>query len=498
MAPILMLCCSRAMSSESSSLRFRIHLLGVTVLLAYASMALLSYVQAPVLWRSLIAHAPSAISFFEDFGSNIPFYSSMQEAASGLLTSNAAVIVSYWIPLAVATIAMMLLLSSLARDREAADSAIAGLLFRWSLTFCAAGSFAFPLFTQDIWLSAAWGRMIVAGVNPYHDYFTQAALEGLPLDHFPMVMSYGPLWGLLSAAVVAVARDSVLLTGILSKGLLAAAWIGSLALVRQIMEQRSSFDRCLAIALFGWAPASVTQSLAEGHNDIVMIFFALLWFSLLLRGHWAAPIALMSSVLCKYTTAPLFLIDAIYVGRIERIHWGDYVLRLVVPTLLGVLVFAAFYRGPEFFEGLRVISEWHFMQPADAVAAIEYLTGLPLAPLAFGIAALFPVVAIYCCYVCYRRPTIEGIHEAAIAILASICFMAVSHLWPWYTVWGLAFAALLPAWWLSRFVIGVAVMAPFAVVWWISPFAYQMAAPVIYAGAILWMLWTRGVSRPPH
>jgi hypothetical protein len=484
------------MSPESLSLRFRINLLGATTLLAYASMALLSYVQAPILWRSLIANAPSAISFFEDFGREIPFYSWMQEAASNLLTSNAAVIVSYWIPLAMATAAMMLVLSSLARRREAADSEIAALLFKWSLTFCAAGSFAFPLFTQDLWLSAVWGRMIVAGVNPYHNYFTPESLEGLPLDHFPIIMSYGPLWGVLSAVVMALARDSVLLTGVLSKGLLAAAWIGSLALVRQIMAHRSSFDRCLAIALFGWAPVSVTQSVAEGHNDIVMIFFALLWFALLLRGHRAAPIALMASVLCKYTTAPLFLIDAIYVVRLQRSPWGTYLLRLIVPVLLGASVFAVFYRGPEFFEGLKVISEWHFLQPRDVVVAIEYVTGISLAPVAFGIVALFPLAAIYCCYVCYRQPTIESIHRASIAILASICFAAVSHLWPWYMIWSLPFAALFPAWWLSQFVIGVAAAAPFAIIWWISPFAYEMTAPFFYAGAVLWMLWMRRVLSP--
>jgi alpha-1,6-mannosyltransferase len=217
------------------------------------------------------------------------------------------------------------------------------------------------------------------------------------------------------------------------------------------------------------------------------MFFALLWLSLLLRGHRTAPIALMSSALCKYITAPLFLIDAIYVLRIERVHWRSYLIRLIAPTLLALLVFAVFYRSPQFFDGLLVISEWHFLQPRDAVTAIEYLTATSLSPLAFGIAAVFPVLAVYFCFVCFRSPTIEGLLKAAIAILAAICFTAVSHLWPWYMIWSLAFAVLLPAWWLSRFVVSVSVMAPFAVVWWISPLALDMAALVMYGAAILWM-----------
>jgi alpha-1,6-mannosyltransferase len=482
------------------SFRLRINLLGVTALLAYVSMALLSYAQAPVLWRSEIAQAPRAMAFFDALGRHLqvlPVFPYLHDAASGLLTSNATVIASYWTPLVVATLAMIFLLLSLIRHRELANATIAELLFRWSLTFAAACSFAFPLFTQDFWLSSAWGRMIAAGVNPYHNHFTPESLEGLPLDHFPMVMSYGPLWGLLSGGVMAIARDSVLATAILFKGLLAAAWIGSLILIRRVLQQKSGFEQCLAIALFGWAPVGVTQSLAEGHNDIVMTFFTLLWFSLLLRGFRSAPISLIASILCKYVTAPLLLIDAIYVLRVERSHWRDWIARLILPILLGLLVFSAFYRSPQFIDGLRVISGWRFLQPRDAVSAVEHLIGVSLSPLAFGVSALFPLLAIYFLFVCFLRPTVDAVLKTTIAILAAISFTALNHLWPWYMDWSLAFAALLPTWWLSRFVIGVAVFAPFAVVWWISPTAHHMAAPVLYVAAILWMLWTRWASGHP-
>ena len=72
-----------------------------------------------------------------------------------------------------------------------------------------------------MWLSAVWGRMISAGVNPYYQLFTPDTLPGLPLDHFPMVMSYGPLWGIVSAIVMLVAGNSILATGILFKAVLA-------------------------------------------------------------------------------------------------------------------------------------------------------------------------------------------------------------------------------------------------------------------------------------
>jgi alpha-1,6-mannosyltransferase len=488
----------KEMSLAYSALRVRINLLGAIALIAYVCMALLSYAQAPVLWQSEAAQAPRTIIFFRAIGRYIEptsVYASVLEAASRLFASNVDVIVIYWITLACPTVVMLVLVRSLSRCRELTDAAIAKLLFKWSLAFAAAGSLAFPLFTQDLWLSAAWGRMIVAGVNPYHNYFTLPSLRGLPLDHFQMIMSYGPLWALISGAVMAIARDSVLVTAILFKGLLAAAWIGSLALIQQLTRNRSSVDLCLATALFGWAPLGVTQFLAEGHNDIVMIFLALLWFSLLLRGRWTAPIVLILSALCKYVTAPLFLIDAIYILRMERVHGRNYVVRLIVPALVGLSVFAIFYRSPQFFDGLRVISEWRFLQPRDAVSAIEYLADISISPFAFIVSALFPLVAIYYCVVCFRYPTIEGLLKASIAILASIVFTAVSHLWPWYMIWGLAFAVQFPAWWLSRFVIAVAVLVPFSVVWWISPFAEHMAALVLYVVAILGTLLSRSTSQ---
>ncbi len=207
-------------------------------------------------------------------------------------------IVSYWMPLALATAAMAILILWLSERAEAIDVGIIRLLFRWSLLFAVSSALAFPLFTQDLWLLAVWGRMIVDGVNPYHHYFTLQALRGFPLDHFNMTMSYGPLWALISGVVMAVARNSVLVTAILFKSLFLAAWLASLALIMQIM--RPIFDRSIAVALLGWTPLGVTQFMAEGHNDIVMMVLVLLWWLLLMRGHRTAPIVLMAAVLCKY------------------------------------------------------------------------------------------------------------------------------------------------------------------------------------------------------
>ena len=241
----------------------------------------------------------------------------------------------------------------LTRRGDDADAGVAQLLLRWSIAFAAACFVAFPLFTQDFWLSAAWGRMIASGINPFHTLFTDNDLAGLPLDHFPMPMSYGPLWGVLSALVALLGWNNAIAMGLLFKVLIAAAWLWSLFLIDAIQRDKPARQRCLAIALFGWVPLGVSQSIAEGHNDIVMITPALLWFLLLLRNNRWAPVALAASVLCKYATAPLFLIDLIHAFRRERLTPLQYVVRMLPAALFGLLFLALFFRSMSFFDGVR-------------------------------------------------------------------------------------------------------------------------------------------------
>src|SRR5262249_25671171 len=152
-----------------------------------------------------------------------------------------------------------------------------------------------PVFTQDLWLSAVWGRMIAAGANPFHAHFTSQNLAGLPLDHLPMPMSFRPLWGLLSRAVMLISGGGTLLATALFKAVLAGLWVACLKLVSRPAEALPQNERCVALVLFGWLPAGVSQSLAEGHNDIAMVSLVLAWLLMLLRGRGQAPVALVAS-----------------------------------------------------------------------------------------------------------------------------------------------------------------------------------------------------------
>jgi len=382
----------------------------------------------------------------------------------------------------------------LSRRSTAPDENLVRLIFNWSLGFAATCALAFPVFTQDMWLSAVWGRMTSAGLNPYYNIFTPDTIQGLPLDHFPMVMSYGPLWAVLSAVVTLLAGDSVLAIGVLFKVLLAIAWLASLWLVERITRGLDARERSLSVGMFGWTPAGVSQSLAEGHNDIALVALLLLWLHLMLRGNWVAPLALAASALCKYVSAPLMLVDAIYAVRRRNVSIPQFLARYALPGFLVFGTLSLFYRSTAFFDGLKVVSEWQFLRPSEAFMAIEHLTGLPMLVPRKAAMAFFVLLAIYWLAVCYWSPTNRVIQKTAIAVMVAVLFAGVSHVWPWYVIWALALAVLVPGWWLSRFVFGLSLLMPFALAaWWIEPVPNHMehAALILYAGACLWTFATR-------
>ena len=89
--------------------------------------------------------------------------------------------------------------------------------------------------------------------------------------------------------------------------------------------------------------------------------------------------------------------------------------------------------------------------------------------------------------------------RTSIAVMAAVSFSAISHLWPWYLIWTLPLVALVPGWWLSRFILGLAIFAPFTVIVWWVPEAEDfkdLAALVMYAGAAMWTLLTAPEEEP--
>ncbi len=381
----------------------------------------------------------------------------------GLFARNATAVLACGVPLVVATGTFLSLLRLLARRRQELDSATPTVLFRWAVAFTLAAATAAPAMVQDFWLSAGWGRMVAGGQNPYHSDLTPVFAEGLPLDYFGQRMTYGPLWALISGAVMGLAGENGLVAGAIFKALLVSAWVGVLSLVRALLRDRSPWHQCVGLAVAGWLPLGVMQAVAEGHNDVVLVFFLLLWlYAIESARPWGGTVALAASVLVKYVTAPLVLLDIAHAWRSGGQTLGAVVRRTAVVAGGMVAVFGLFFRSPDFFEATASMANWHFFRPSDAVDEIGSRLGIKVWLLKVVVFAWFPATAAYSLVHYFRRPTGAGFRTAVLAVMAAIVFSGVGHVWPWFLLWILPLAALDPEGWLARWVLGFALAAPFA------------------------------------
>jgi hypothetical protein len=404
-------------------------------------------------------------------------------------------LIAYSIPLVIMSGIFLVLLVLLARQPNLNKDA-PRTLFGWALAFACVSMFAAPVLYQDFWLSLAWGRMVASGINPYYVDLTQEVFQGIPLDNLSGRMNYGPMWALISGAVMWFARGDVLIGAAFFKILLAGAWGGSLWLIWTMLKSKSLSYQCAGILIFGWLPLSVIEAVADGHNDIFLLFFVLLWLYNLAGGKSIrATLLLTTSILVKYLTAPLFLLDFLHHG-LARKRRLDYGLNLLAAGVSAVVILGIFYRSPEFFAPVLANTQWwHFFRPSDAVVAVGRL--IPVPSIIITIAeksalVFFPLLAVFFIFRYLRQSAPTIFLNAIVAIGLGILFSALGYLWPWYLLWSLGVMALTPSSVLTRWGIGLALALPFPVLAKeLAPqagpfFFHDLPGIALYTFAILW------------
>jgi len=405
------------------------------------------------------------------------------------------------IPLALSTAITLVLLFLLGRGPEALHASLPGRIRRWGYVFAVIMGFAVPVLVSDFWLSFAWGRTLWWGINPYYEVPPQAVI-GLPFDPPMMRMTYGPLWALISWLITKATAGSVFWSAVDFKALLVTAWCAVLRVVGALVEGRSVREQCAALLAVAWLPLGPVQIAGDGHNDVLMLVFIVAWLLLLDRG-WPllATAALALSVCVKYVSAPLFLVDFLFLAASapapswrERIR--AYVPRGLLAAAICVAVFAPFFESLGFFRETAAVREGYFFLPADAIKAIGTMLGVNAFLPALAVEAVFPVATLLCLVRFWRDPSRETRLLAVAGIMLSVLFVAAGHVWPWYVLWLAVPAALLPRdHLLARWSTGVAITAPFPLLVWTGyPHAsdylkFELPSLMAYGFALLWMLW---------
>ncbi len=151
--------------------------------------------------------------------------------------------------------------------------------------------------------------MVADGINPYYSSLVEMPRYriDLPIDG-KQQMVYGPFLALMLGGTMELVGGSIWAGAFLYKLLLLCGWIGSLWIIFHLLKSHSAHTQCVGILIWGWLPIGVTQIIAEGHNDILMVFFMLFWlYGLNENWNFRPRLALVGSILVKIHIGTIIL-----------------------------------------------------------------------------------------------------------------------------------------------------------------------------------------------
>jgi alpha-1,6-mannosyltransferase len=273
-------------------------------------------------------------------------------------------------------------------------------------------------------------------------------------------MPYGPLWALVGGAIYKIG-GTIPLAAVCGKVVMLAAWAAALEVVRRLTIGGPAVATCAAVLIFGWLPLSAEQSVADGHNDILLVLGILLWLLWLERDRrLGANLALVASILIKFVSGPLVLLS-IMRARLARARGTTLLVELGAPLLVAAGLCALFATDLGVLAPLWATHATSGYRIADALSGLApYIGAQASGALAIAARAGFVLTALIAVVDYGRSRTNEAGRIAALAIMLAVLFASGWRVFPWYLLWPLALAAVAATSALSRWTVGVALLMP--------------------------------------
>jgi hypothetical protein len=357
------------------------------------------------------------------------------------------------------------------------------------------------LFSRDVYSYTLYGR--IAGTyhaNPYVTlpvHFSRDpifSLAGARWRQTPAV--YGPLFTLMSAFITTLIHS---VTGLILtfKTIAAAASISTILVIKSLVGQAKPRRAAFAVVVFGWNPVVLFHSVASGHNDLLVALSIAGGLALLYRKHplWATAVLTLGALVKVTAALPLVLLVIVAVvlrGKGERLRTfakhaalvGGITLVFAAPFLqlsdptLGMANLATHegWLAPSRFFS-RALGHWANLAAGHMAEVL--VSGI--------VRACFLLTFAITMYFIVRWLLRSGTGRDPLAQGAawgwSLLFLTFTGpvLLPWYIVWTLPLAWLLPR-------------VPRTVVFWLSGLlaAGEMIAeparnPVPFERYVLWL-----------
>lgn len=152
---------------------------------------------------------------------------------------------------------------------------------------------------------------------------------------------YGPVWLLLSIPPSIIGLNFFLVTYFLFKAMIVGFFLGTVYLIGKIVKKVNPENENFALVFFALNPLMIIENLVSGHNDISMMFFALLGiYFLLFKKNLLSIVVLIVSVLVKQVTVFLiFPVVLFFLSKYQKIKLSEenFFRSLVLFMSLGLI-----------------------------------------------------------------------------------------------------------------------------------------------------------------
>lgn len=309
-----------------------------------------------------------------------------------------------------------------------------------------------PVGAQDIYHNVFDARILWKyGDNP--NAVPPSAFLNDPL--FPAVVAwnefasvYGPVWYAVSGVPFAAGGDDLRANVIGHKALTAAFLLGT-ALLTSLTAERIRRGTGVAAAIaVAWNPLMLFETAGNAHNDIVMVFFAMAAFYALVMRRWLWIFPLLAlSVATKYGLILLGPLILVWLLRREDVPKRKVLLSLGLGAAVGAAVYLPFFQGADTLEVIRRQSGYNTSSPSavlDMLLIHQWgFNSLESSRLMKQI--VVPLFLVLYAWQIWRvRGTVAGLVERCVVVLFLLMLISTWWFWPWYVIWIVPLAALLP------------------------------------------------------
>lgn len=230
----------------------------------------------------------------------------------------------------------------------------------WRLLLVTSGilTLSYSAFSYDLFNYIFDAKIVTHyGQNPYiHkalDFPNDPMLSFMRWTH--RLYPYGPAWLGITIPLSFAGLNIFLLTFFIFKMALAMFFLGSIYILEKILETKESANKIFALSLFAFNPLVLIESLVSSHNDIVMMFFALLGVYLFLKRKILFSILfVIASYLIKSVT--IFLLIPIFISTL-----APFVKRQIKEESFSRLCLLSVFVGFLYVLTKFEIQSWYFL-----------------------------------------------------------------------------------------------------------------------------------------